>query len=132
MIRPPEYLVLSNGVFVTARVAAYLLRYAELERYRISHRGEDPEVDSTLVALTVAALEWRSSATGTKDAARPELDTSLEWLGTRAAATQLGVTDSAIRKAIRERRLKAEKIGSVYRINREQLAHFKQNRSANN
>jgi len=106
-------------------VAAVLLRYAELDRYHLTHRGEDAEVDQALIALKVAALTWRESATGTKNAARPELAPQLEWLSTKEAADALAMTDRAIRKAIREDRLQAATIGRAYRINREQLAHFK-------
>lgn len=114
-------------VLVSGRVAAYLLRHAGLDQWRREHRGEDPEVDNTLVALTVVALKWRGSATGTQQAARPELNPQSEWLSTSQAATQLGITDAGVRKAIRERRLDANQIGRSYRINLEQLAHFKQN-----
>ncbi|MFL0359063.1 excisionase family DNA-binding protein [Curtobacterium flaccumfaciens] len=112
-------------VLVTGRAAAWLLRYAELDHYHASHRGEDPEIDQTLIALKVAALSWRESATGTKNAAAAELPTQLQWLSTKQAADALAMTDRAIRKAIRENRLKANRVGRAYRINREQLAHFK-------
>ncbi len=117
-VRGPE-------VVVSGRAAAFLLRYAELNRYHLDHRGEDPEIDETLVALKTAALIWRSSETGTLDAPRPELEPQLEWLSTNEAADALAMTDRAIRKAIREKRLQANTVGRAYRINREQLAHFK-------
>ena len=112
-------------VLVTGRAAAWLLRYAELDHYHANHRGEDPEIDQTLIALKVAALSWRESATGTKSATSAELTTQLQWLSTKQAADALAMTDRAIRKAIRENRLKANRVGRAYRINREQLAHFK-------
>lgn len=59
------------------------------------------------------------------DAPKAELVPQLEWLSTKQAADALAMTDRAIRKAIRENRLKATTIGRAYRINREQLAHFK-------
>lgn len=112
-------------VLISARAAAWLIRYAELERYHEAHRGQDAEIDQSLIALKVAALSWRSAATGTSNAPRPELATQLEWLSTKQAADALAMTDRAIRKAIRENRLKANRVGRAYRINREQLAHFK-------
>ncbi|MET3450101.1 helix-turn-helix domain-containing protein [Curtobacterium sp. 1544] len=112
-------------VLVSARAAAWLIRYAELDSYHQTHRGEDAEVDQTLIALKVAALSWRNAATGTKSAAKPELTAQLEWLSTKQAADALAMTDRAIRKAIRENRLQATTVGRAYRINREQLAHFK-------
>jgi excisionase family DNA binding protein len=101
------------------------MQYAGLDQYRREHRGEDPEVDQTLIALTVIALQWRNSATGTSKAPTPELDAQLEWLSTTQAAEALTMTDRAIRKAIREKRLNAVHVGRAYRISREQLAHFK-------
>lgn len=125
---PPEFLVVGRGgpsVIITGRVAAFLLRYAQLETYHRQHRGEDPEVDSALIAMKAVALEWRSSATGTREAAAPELDRSSVWLSTEQAAGALAMTDSGIRKAIRENRLKATRVGKTWRINQEQLAHFR-------
>ncbi|TCK63611.1 excisionase family DNA-binding protein [Curtobacterium sp. PhB136] len=112
-------------LIVSGRVAAWMLRYAGLEAYHLEHRGEDAEIDQTLIAMKVAALSWRSAATGTQSAALPELPAQSEWLSTKQAADALAMTDRAIRKAIRENRLKANRVGRAYRINREQLAHFK-------
>lgn len=112
-------------VVVSGRVAAWMLRHAGLEAYHLEHRGEDADIDQTLIAMKVAALSWRSTATGTKSAAKPELNAQLEWLSTKQAADALAMTDRAIRKAIRENRLQATMVGRAYRINREQLAHFK-------
>ncbi|PZE93901.1 hypothetical protein DEJ00_01395 [Curtobacterium sp. MCLR17_039] len=127
MPRQPENLVVgSHGpeVTVTGRVAAYLLRHAGLDAYRRQHRGEDPEVDNTLVALTVVALNWRSSATGTREAATPELDHTADWMSTRQAADALGLSDRGIRKAIQEHRLHAVRVGRAWRVDREQLAQY--------
>ncbi|TDN42555.1 excisionase family DNA binding protein [Curtobacterium flaccumfaciens] len=127
MHRPPEHLVLGGRgpeAVVTGRVAAYLLRHAGLDDYRRRHRGEDPEVDNTLVALTLVALTWRSSATGTRQAATPELDHTADWMSTRQAAEALGLSDRGIRKAIQERRLHAVRVGRAWRVDREQLAQY--------
>jgi len=115
-------------VRVSARVAAWLLRYAGLDQYRREHRGEDPEVDNTLVQLTVIAYEWRSSATGTRDAPKAELDPQFTWMSTTQAAQQIGLTPRGIVKAITENRLKAERVGRTWRINPEQLAYYQQGR----
>jgi excisionase family DNA binding protein len=115
-------------VIVSARSAAFLLRYADLDRYHLQHRGEDAEIDQTLVALKTAALIWRNTVTGTMNAPLPELSAQYEWFSTDQAAAALAMTDRAIRKAIRENRLKATLVGRAYRINREQLAHFKARR----
>jgi excisionase family DNA binding protein len=125
--RASELIVGTAGpeVIVSGRAAAWLLRYAGLNEYHLDHRGEDAEIDETLVALKVAGLAWRNTATGTVDAPKAELDAQSDWLSTKQAADALAMTDRAIRKAIRENRLKATTVGRAYRINREQLAHFK-------
>lgn len=102
-----------------------MLRYAGLEAYHLEHRGEDADIDQALIAMKVAALSWRDTATGTKNAPKPELPPELQWLSTKQAADALAMTDRAIRKAIREKRLQATVVGRAYRINLEQLAHFK-------
>lgn len=132
-IRPPEHLIHGiDGpvVIVTARVCAYLNRYANLNRFREETRGQDAEVDGVLIAFGVAERKWRKSATGTRDAAKPELDPSSTWLSTTQAAGLAGVTDRGIRKAIAQGHLKAENIAGRWRINREDLTHYQANRAA--
>ena len=130
MSRPPEHLVHGlDGpiVIVSGRVAAWLNRHAGLDQFRIDHRGEDGEVDSTLVALRLAELKWREAATGTKQAAPPEPES--QWLSTNQAATRTHLGERAIRKAIYEGRLKATNSNGRWRIQFEDLAHFQANRT---
>jgi len=129
IVRPPEHLV--HGlegpvVIVSGRVAAWLNRHAGLNEYRIDHRGEDPDVDSTLNALRIAELKWREAVTGTKEAAPPE--PQREWMSTTQAATQTRIGERAIRKAIDAGRLKAISVNGRWRIRREDLAHYQANR----
>lgn len=131
-VRPAEHLVhVGPVVILSGRVCAYLNRYANLERFRIEHRGSDPEVDHALVAMKIAALNWSASATGSTEAARPEVGASSEtWMSTEQAATALGITSRAIRQAIAEHRLNATLVGRTWRINKEDIAHYRANRSA--
>ena len=130
MTRPPAHLVHGlDGpiVIVSGRVAAWLNRHAGLNQYRIDHRGEDGDVDSTLNALRLAELGWREAATGTKEAAPPE--PQRQWMSTSHAASQMRVGERAIRKAIYEGRLKATKNDQGHwRIRHEDLLHYKANR----
>lgn len=119
-------------VIVPARVAAYLERYAELDRYRRERRGEDAEVDQVLLALHEVALAWRGSATGTRDAAPTEHPAeSHQWLNCQQAATVLGIGDRAVRKAIERNLLPAKSIDGRWRISREDLAHYRATRPGN-
>jgi excisionase family DNA binding protein len=117
-------------IVINARTAAYLNRYAGLAAYRREHRGEDAEVDQALLGLALLEMKWRETATGTKEAPKPELDTSSQWLSTTQAGTQLGVTDRAIRKAITEHRLKALRVNDRWRITRTDLEHYRAARAA--
>ncbi|MDQ0865723.1 helix-turn-helix domain-containing protein [Arthrobacter globiformis] len=126
--RPPSaYVHGLNGpvVVIPARVCAWLERYARLNEVRIQERGSDPEVDAVLVAVRLAALTWRTTATGTPVAAKPEVDPDLkQWMSTGQAADKLGITDRAVRLAIQEQRLHANNINGRWRITQEDLQHF--------
>jgi excisionase family DNA binding protein len=127
-VKTPEHLVHGiDGpvVILSSRVAAYLNRYAGLDAYRSAHRGEDPEVDQALLSIAIVAAQWRSSATGTPQATKPELAANSEWLSTTDAASRLQMTDGGIRKAIREHRLKATTVAGRHRISRTDFEHYR-------
>ena len=113
-------------VVVPGRVAAWLEKRCNLNQLRISVRGCDSEVDSVLMAVHLAALEWRSAATGTETAASAEpTATSEAWVTTTQAAGLLGISDRAVRKAIAEGRIAATRVGNAWRIAREDLEHYR-------
>ena len=116
-------------VILNARTCAYLNRYAGLDQFRRDHRGADPEVDNILLAIRLVELHWRNSATGTKEAPKPELAPSSKWLSTRQVADRIGITDRGVRTAIANGRLHAESVVGRWRISSESLAHFKANRT---
>jgi excisionase family DNA binding protein len=126
--RSPEAYVHGLGspvVVVPARVCAWLERHAHLNEVRIESRGIDAEVDAVLVALRLAALTWRNTATGSAVAAKPEATADLnQWLSTTQAADILYITDRAVRLAITEKRLPATQVNGRYRIAREDIQHF--------
>lgn len=127
---PERYLVPDTSVVVPARIAALIYRRTSLGDVRISLRGVDPEVDAVLMALHIAALKWRGSATGSEAAPAPEPAASSDWLTTTEAAGLAGVTDRALRKAIADRRLTSTRIGGRHRITREDLEHYRAARAA--
>lgn len=121
----------SPVVVLPGRVCAWLERYAKLNEVRIQNRGVDAEVDAVLVAVRVAALAWRDSATGSPVAAKPEAPTDLKkWFTTTQAGDKIGITDRAVRLAIKERRLKASNIDGRWRIALEDIEHFKAAKAA--
>jgi len=124
--RPAEHYVHTGTVvIVPARIAALFTERLGLgAKLRASVRGQDPELDSILVALGVASAAWRSTAIGTATTAPPEEDPQLDqWCGTAEAAEQLGKSERGIRKMILEKRLPAERIGRAYRIRRTDIEH---------
>lgn len=134
MRRPPEHYFHgweAGCVVVPARVAAYLESKAGLSSFRVSNRGADAEVDSVLIALHLAAMNWRGSATGTRDAApaEPPAD-SPHRLTTSQAAALLQVGERAIRKAIANESLPAENINGRWVITREDIEHYRARRTA--
>ncbi|MGY1778768.1 helix-turn-helix domain-containing protein [Geodermatophilus sp. SYSU D01036] len=132
VMRAPEHYVhgLDNAgvVLVPARIAEWLHRHFELDAARKATRGADPEVDSVLVALRIAALNWRSSVYGTSPRNVPETEPVSAWLSTTQAADALGLTDRAVRSACSDGRLEAQRVDGRWRISREALEHHRASR----
>jgi excisionase family DNA binding protein len=131
--RPPAaYIhgVAGPCVILPARIAAWLESHAEINQIRLEARGVDPEVDAVLNAIRVAAMAWRTSATGTPHAAEPEEMSESLWMSTTTAADKLDMTDRGIRQAIRENRLRATNVSGRWRINEEDLEHYRTARAA--
>ncbi|WP_189016033.1 helix-turn-helix domain-containing protein [Paenarthrobacter histidinolovorans] len=132
-VRPPAAYVHGINapvVIVPARIAAWLERNAGLNQIRINARGADPEVDSVLNALRLAALTWRTAATGSPQAPEPEAARESKWYSTTDAAERLGITDRAVRLAIQEKRLHATNLDGRWRISTEDIEHFKAAKAA--
>lgn len=129
-VRPPEYHLLDAGVAITGRVADYLERRAHLDDFRLRVRGIDPDLDSQLLALHMAALRWRGSGHGTQRAEPSEPVTTLERLSTTEAADLLHLHPRSVVKAIHEGRLEAEQVGRGWRIHRRDLHHFQAARTS--
>ncbi len=128
--RPPESYVHGDGavVVVPARVASWLLDHARLRELRIRARGVDGDIDAVLTALTVAGLHWQQQASegGSNPAPKPE--TEAECVGTEKAGAVLGISSRAVRAAILEGRLEAERIDGRWRISRQALQQFRERR----
>lgn len=122
---PGRYVHAGGIVVVPARIAAVLERYTDVGRLRVDRRGQDAELDAVLQALRFAAMGWKSSATGTSVATVAEPGSSSAWLSTTQAATQLHLGERAVRKAIAEQRLRAVRVGTRWRISREDLEQYR-------
>lgn len=117
-------------VLVPARVAAWLDRRAKLTDLRGEHRGADAEVDNVLLALRLAAMSWRRTATGTDTPEAPEPETPSQWLTTTDVATAAGITGRGVRKAIAAGRLHASQVNGRWLVTREDLEHYRAARRA--
>ncbi|MCX5211473.1 helix-turn-helix domain-containing protein [Kitasatospora sp. NBC_00240] len=126
----PTHLYGDGGpiVVVPARIAAWLERHAGLDQLRVAQRAGDPEVYDTLLSLHLAALAWRATATGTP--VRQEPAPAPLWLGTTAAAGQLGLAPRTVRLACETGTLPARRIDGRWRIALEDLKHYRATRAA--
>jgi excisionase family DNA binding protein len=111
-----------GSVIVPPRIAEWLEQKAGMTAdRRIAIRYADPLAWEVLAALHVASIKHRSGI-GTKAAAGPaEPQQSDGWMTTAEAATEMGVTDRAIRKWIETKRLPAKRHGGRWLINRNDI-----------
>jgi excisionase family DNA binding protein len=102
-----------------------LLTRAGLDTWRRQHRGDDPEVDTALVALTLAAIEYRNRLYGNGHRQAPITVTDASCaLTTARAADRLGCSQRTITRAIHTGRLTARRVGWIWLIDPEQLQHY--------
>ena len=81
-------------------------------------RDTDSLAYEVLAALHIAALN-HGTENGTKRVAgQPKQQESDQWLTTAEAATELGISERAIRKRIERGRLRARRRGWQWQINR--------------
>lgn len=129
MPRPPEHYVFGDFVLVPNAVAHLLERHAHLDDFRRAMRGRNLLLDTSLVALHIGALAWRSSVAGTKPAPTSEPGgESIQprtWATSKEAADRLNVTQRAVLKAIAEGRLAALKDDGRWRISHKDIEHYR-------
>lgn len=130
--RPPGAYRFDGPIsIIPGRIASIIMVRYGLDKIRSQIRGMDSELDTVLVDLATTAAAWRSTACGTERATTPEPgEQSSQWVNTSTAATLLGITDRAIRKAIDEKRLTAQQVDGRWRITREDVEHYRAARAA--
>ncbi|WP_061269184.1 helix-turn-helix domain-containing protein [Cellulosimicrobium funkei] len=132
--KPPSAYLHGEGpeavVIVPVRIAAWLATRTNLSAIRISARGTDPEVYAVLAALHRGGLQWQTQATGSAQRKEPEVPAPSKWVSTSKAADLLGITDRAVRLAIEEERLPAERHGRNWRIARTDIEQYRAARRA--
>lgn len=124
MIRPAEHSVYTGPVaVVTGQVCATLNRILNLDSIRRERRGQDPELDQTLLAIRLAGIAFENSSPGTVPAPGEEtvsLSTRQlnDTLSTTETAALLHVTRRTVSQECKQKRLPATLVGGRYRISR--------------
>lgn len=86
----------------------------DLSRLRTAARGDDTELDTVLNAIRWTALQFETSANESQQ--RKPAKATVNWYTTTQVATGSGVTNAAIRLAVREGRLRATKVDGHWQI----------------
>lgn len=102
------------------------------DRLREQAMGRDAHLYQLLLAIRTVAMKYEGSPCGTNAAPQREpmrqslknQQLNTDTVGTTNAATILGLTPRAVRRAIEEKRLAATLLDGRYRITRDDLAEF--------
>lgn len=120
------------GAEIPGWACDWLERQTNLHQQRVNLRGIDPSVDEVLQAIRYAAMSWRGSesgsASGTSLPDSPELAPLSEvssLLDTATAGGLIGISDRAVRKAIRSGRLHGQQIGGRWMVTREDAERYR-------
>lgn len=135
-LRPAgAYLHAGPCVVVPPAVAAWLLSATDLARLRVAHRGEDPQRDAVLLALTHCANLWRTSTTSAATSAggsavvvEAEVAPPLESMNTSRAADVLGITDRGVRLACNQGRIPATRVDGRWQLDPAGVAAYRRTR----
>ncbi len=122
-------------VIVPPAVAAWLLSATDLARLRVAHRGEDPQRDAVLLALTHCANLWRTSTTsaitsvcGSALATEAEAVAPSEYMNTSRAADELGITTRGVRLALEQGRIPATRVDGRWQLHPADVAAYRRTR----
>lgn len=124
-LRPPAgYIAPSGDVMVPPEMARYVYESrGGLREFRARlGAGARPDLLNLLEAIRSAGARWAGADVGTSGAEPQEQ--RREWVSTKEAARMIGISDSGVRKACRERRLDADSTSGPWLIHREAIAHF--------
>ncbi len=135
-LRPAgAYLHAGPCVIVPPAVAAWLLSATDLARLRVAHRGEDPQRDAVLLALTHCANLWRTSTTsaatsvcGSALATEAETVAPSEYMNTSRAADELGITTRGVRLALEQGRIPATRVDGRWKLHPADVAAYRRTR----
>ncbi len=114
------------SVTMSARVVAILWRHGEVQGLRERNRGKDQELETVLEDMrVVAAAHARSRVNATLASVDPAGPVSSEvGMTVGDTARVLGSSTSWVTKLVRQGRLRAERVGRQYLIDRADLADY--------
>lgn len=122
--RLPQSYAVPRGTVVPARVGRILLTAGGLAGFAAAVRGQDPEVDAVLAALSSEALAWTRSARTRHGLAQDPPSRSSSRLSTSEAAQLAGCPLRTLQNAITDGRLPAEKVGKRFVVTVEDAETF--------
>jgi len=103
-----------QGIIITPRQAYVLEQAARLTELRSKIRGNDSELDQVLHDIRLMAMAWAASVNGRTT--RKATEATVNWYSPAQVAAQTGVTEHAVRLAIREGRLSATKTEGRWQV----------------
>ena len=113
-------------VVVPAKVCDWIAR--AVDSRAVSVRDLDPDVHAVLVAICFLATRYRARYRAEAESCTPGEAPSESKSGLRVSVTEaardLGISDRAVRAAIAEGRLVAERDGSRWRVHRASIENY--------
>ncbi len=133
--RPVPFLLGMDGpsIELPGWVAAWLEANTDLPQRRIAARGRDLAIDDVLAKLHYVAVKHLETGSDPGSDPGSDVGTELDRAATVAqsldmtvseAATTIGITDRAVRKAIQQNRLPARRSGAIWLITRDDLTQY--------
>lgn len=116
----------SPAVVVPARIARMLEGSGALSQLRTRASGVDPEAWEVLDALRLASEQWTGDPLHCMPV-REKIDPDLA-LTSAEIAIQIGISDRAVRRAMRDGELEAQMVGGRWIASREAFEHYRAGR----
>lgn len=120
-----------GGQYIVLPAKIVALINPQLSAWRKKVRNRHAELDAALLDFARVAMTVTVPARTTISVAFASPDTRLdEWVTTKVAAGLIGVSESAVRKAISDKRLEASKLNGGWCIPRQAVEQYRANRHA--
>lgn len=133
-----EYLFDGDGMYLPGWLADHLERQFAVSAHRMRVRGADPTVDEALLAFAHIVSAWRAAGsdqgsvdgTSLPETPEPAPRSTGDALLVAEAAGLVGISDRAVRRAICENRLPAQRIGRRWLVDRADAMTYREQRKS--